>query len=91
MACTAEPVQAVTLQDQDEQAQQLDKLAECDQMLKSGPGGDMSSLLKIKSRPFILTLLLGKQLPLHTGTSHPELPCPSSSQLPTVDLPSALS
>lgn len=66
-------MQAASLQDQDEQIQQLDKLTECDQMLKSGPGGDVSSLLKSKARPYILTLLLGKHLPLHTGTTSPKL------------------
>lgn len=50
---------------------QVDKLAECDQMLRTGPGGDLSSLLKKKKRPILLNFLLGKHLPLHTGISTP--------------------
>ena len=61
--------QTASLSDQDEKAQQAEKLSECEQILRSGPGGDMSSLLKRRSRPVILTLLLGKQLPLHTGAT----------------------
>eukprot|EP00892_Ulva_mutabilis_P003293 jgi/Ulvmu1/1335/UM011_0063.1 len=58
--------QVAGLSDARERAAQEERLAECDQLLRSGPGGDMASLLKRRRRPLILTILLGKQLPLHT-------------------------
>jgi hypothetical protein len=62
-------VQALQESDPEKKQLRLAKLSECDQVLRTGPGGDIKSMLKSKNRPFILTLLLGRNAPLHSGVS----------------------
>ena len=53
--------------DAGQRAQMQMKLQECEQILRTGPGGDIRSYLQRKKRALILAMLLGDKVPLKAG------------------------
>lgn len=47
------------------------QLQECEQILRTGPGGDIRSYLQRKKRALILAMLLGDKVPLKASVCSP--------------------
>jgi hypothetical protein len=61
-------VQAYASETPPEQADELRSLVrECEQALRTGPGGDMRKYLKKHRKPIILRLMLGQHCPVQVG------------------------
>jgi hypothetical protein len=60
-------LQVLSVPDDAERQQLQLKLLDSQQMLRTGPGGDVCSYLQRKKRAFILAMLLGRQVPLKAG------------------------
>jgi hypothetical protein len=60
-------IQVREVEEDDQQAKLQMQLRDCEEVLRTGPGGDIRSYLQRKKRSVMLSMLLGEKVPLKAG------------------------